>query len=638
MYCGWCYGNHHNKLVLWLVLIVCFYLSGFSSELYAQKNSAESASKQTITSYIHSAELAKQDGQWLLAAQSLANAARLTLQNGQPDEAKKLAYQALAIPQDGFTPQEISYLLINLGRTLAQIDEKLVDPGHTLRIYAFTLFNRAAKISARANEIKTISYALGYTGELFETEQRYQEALTFTRRAIFRAQQVDAKHPMFLWQWQKGRLFAALGQSSAAIDAYRQAIKLLQNLQPAFKTSMGETSTGQVYLQLVDLLLKGAEKSQDKIKITNLLRSARDTVEQMKAAELRDYFQDECVDKLQAKVKDVSKISPTAVVIYPIMLEDRLELLLNFPSGEMKRYSVPVGFDRLSAEIHQFRRLLEKRTTNQYRPHGQQLYQWLITPFEDDLLSLNIDTLVFVPDGALRTIPIAALFDGEKFLIEKYAVAITPGVELTDPTPLDRSHIKALYVGLSQSVQGFPPLEYVPEELDGVRDIYAGELLLNEEFTKSSLKDGLEDKSLNVLHIATHGKFSGDADSSFILAYDGRVSINQLAAQIGMFKFRDTPLELLVLSACETAQGDERAALGLSGVAIKAGARSAVGTLWKVDDIASSQLIRDFYRQLQDPEASRAVAMQRAQREMLNDIRFKHPGYWSAYILINGWL
>ncbi|VAW89766.1 hypothetical protein MNBD_GAMMA17-2056 [hydrothermal vent metagenome] len=635
MFGAGCNSHHHKALVLWFILMACFCMPGFSAGVYAQESSAESVSAQTITSYVSRAALAKQQGQWLLAAQALADAARLTLKNGQWGKAKELAYQALSIPHDGLTPHETAYLLINLGRTLAQIDEQLNDSSHSLRLQAFYLFNKATKMATRANDIKTLSYALGYTGELFETEKRYPEALTFTRRAIFHAQQADAMQSMFLWQWQRGRLLAASGQRSVAVDAYRQAIKLL----PRFSlSSMGEISTGQLYLQLVDLLLKEAQQSRDNITKATLLRSVRDLVEQMKAAELRDYFQDECVDKLQAKVKDVSKVSATAVVIYPIMLEDRLELLLDFPNGEMKRYSVPVDNNTLSAEIHRFRRLLEKRTTNQYRPHGEQLYEWLIAPFEDELASLNIDTLVFVPDGALRTIPVAALYDGEQFLIEKYAIATTPGVKLTDPAPLDRRQIKPLYVGLSQSVQGFSALESVPEELKGINDLYDGKLLLDEDFTQTQFRNALADRQLNVLHIATHGKFSGDADSSFILTYDGRLSMNQLAKQIGMFKFREQPLELLVLSACETAQGDERAALGLSGMAIKAGARSVVGTLWKVDDIAASQLIRDFYRQLQDPQASRAVAMQRAQQAMLNDIRFRHPGYWSAYLLINGWL
>ncbi len=600
--------------------------------------------EHAVAAYRNSAALAKQSQQWLLAAQALANAARITLQNGQPEQARKLAYQAMEIPGEGVTPHDTAWLLINLGRTFAMIDQQRPSPRHTLRSHASRLFDKAARIAARTQDSRTASFAVGYTGSLYETEQRYQEALTVTRRAIFQAQQADARYPLFLWQWQKGRLHVALDQRSSAIEAYRRAVEQLQNLRHSVKTDFSatgmdfRTSTRPVYLQLVDLLLQDAQQSRESGQVTTLLRAARDTVEQMKAAELRDYFQDECVDRLQAKVRDVGEISTSAVVVYPILLADRLELLLNFPSGKMKRFSVPVDRNRFTEEVHQFRRLLEKRTTNQYRPHGRQLYQWLITPFEDDIKSANIDTLVFVPDGALRTIPIAALYDGKKFLIEKYAVATTPGVQLTDPRPLDRSRLKALYAGLSQSVQGFPALEYVPEELNGIRALHDGQLLLDSDFTRDRFRKSLNSTQLNVLHIATHGKFSGDADSSFIMTFDGPLTINQLADQIGLFKFRETPLELLVLSACETAQGDERAALGLSGVAIKAGARSAIGTLWKVSDLAASRLIRDFYRQLQNPLASRAVALQRAQREMLKDLRFRHPGYWSAYILVNGWL
>jgi CHAT domain-containing protein len=116
------------------------------------------------------------------------------------------------------------------------------------------------------------------------------------------------------------------------------------------------------------------------------------------------------------------------------------------------------------------------------------------------------------------------------------------------------------------------------------------------------------------------------------------MSMEQLAAYVGLFRFRETPLELIVLSACETAQGDDRSALGLAGIAVKAGARSAVGTLWKVNDVAASELITAFYGRLADPSVSRAAALQDAQRKLLADWRYRHPGYWSAFVLISDWL
>jgi len=603
--------------------------------------------QQAMKMYLESAQLAKQNQAWLLAAQALANAARLALKNEDWQQAEQLANEAIALPKNTLNPHDTAYLLINLGRTLSQLNEKIGEPDNQRRLRAFQLFNEAKQIASAANDLLAASYALGYTGQLYEIEQRYQEALIFTSRAIFQAQQLsphDTMHPLFLWHWQTGRLQNQLKNRPAAIDAYQNAVDKLATLRHLQNTNDGDDSLSfkeaiaPVYLQLVDLMLQDSEQIQDPTQLSDHLQQVRNTVEQMKAAELRDYFRDDCVDRLQAKTKDVSEISPSAVVIYPILLAQRVELLLSFPGGSMQRYTVPVPVSQFIEEVRKFRRLLEKRTTHQHRKPGRRLYQWLIKPFEAEFAKKHINTLVFVPDGALRTIPMAALYDNGQYLIEKYAVATTPSVNLTDPQPLDRNEINAVYGGLSESVQGFPSLTHVPEELNGIQALYDGPLLLNRAFTGPRLKDILTNNSINVLHIATHAKFSANADDSYLLTYDGRVSINQLSEYIGLFKFREKPLELLVLSACETAQSDDRAALGLSGIAIKAGARSALGTLWKVDDAASSALIRGFYQELKNPNHSRAVALQRAQQYLIQRRDFRHPGYWSAYILINSWL
>ena len=130
----------------------------------------------------------------------------------------------------------------------------------------------------------------------------------------------------------------------------------------------------------------------------------------------------------------------------------------------------------------------------------------------------------------------------------------------------------------------------------------------------------------------------GPSDN-FLLAYDGRVSMDQLAAMVGATRFRaEQPLELLTLSACESAAGDDRAALGLAGVALRAGARSALATLWSVNDQATAEFVVAFYRQWNDPQRSRAEALQYAQIELLSTRHYRHPGYWAPYLLINSWL
>jgi CHAT domain-containing protein len=282
--------------------------------------------------------------------------------------------------------------------------------------------------------------------------------------------------------------------------------------------------------------------------------------------------------------------------------------------------------------------MLERRTTRQYLRHSRQLYDWLIRPLEAELAEAKIDSLVFVPDGALRTIPMAALHDGRRFLVEKYALAITPGLKLTDPRPLDRKRPRILAVGVTEAVQGFPPLPEVEAELIALREVFGGTTLLNEKFSVAGIERELRTGSYSIVHVASHGEFGGDVDKTFLLAFDGRLTIDRLDQLIGLFKFRDEPLELLTLSACDTAEGDDRAALGLAGVAVKAGARSAVATLWSVNDEASAELVADFYRELKRPDVSRAAALQRAQVKLLGDPRYQHPGFWSPFLLINNWL
>jgi CHAT domain-containing protein len=395
---------------------------------------------------------------------------------------------------------------------------------------------------------------------------------------------------------------------------------------------------GAAYFEMVDLLLRRAAATREPDAIQPLLVRAMDTMELLKQAELRDYFRDECVDAVKATVRSPWQLSSAAAVVYPIFLPDRTELLVRFGSADIERYSVPIGRERMTNEIRRFREHLETRTTNQYRREARTLYDWLVRPFEADLRGRGVDTLVFVPEGPLGTIPVSALHDGERFLIERYAVAITPGLALTDPRPLDPSKLKPLLTGLSESVDGFPPLERVRTEIESVKALYGGRILIDEAFRLDAVKDLLADEQFNVVHIATHGEFSGAVDETFLLAHDGRLTVERLAEYVGLFQFRDTPLELLTLSACETAQGDERAALGLSGVALKAGARSALATLWKVSDVSASQLVIEFYAQLRLPDVSRAQALQRAQRKALENLPYDHPGYWSPFILIGSWL
>ena len=310
---------------------------------------------------------------------------------------------------------------------------------------------------------------------------------------------------------------------------------------------------------------------------------------------------------------------------------------MSLPGG-LKSVVVPVDLETVTAETRQFRRLLEKRTTREYLPHARRLYTWLIAPIEADLAQARIDTIVFVPDGPLRTIPMAALHDGKQFLVTRYATAITPGLDLTDPQPIRRERAKVLAAGVTEAVQGFSALPGVAAEIDALRAMFDSTTLLNRDFVAANLKKELKDEQFTILHIASHGQFGDSPAQTFVLIFDTKLSMEQLDQFIGLFKYRDKPLELLTLSACDTAEGDDRAALGLAGVAVRAGARSAVATFWQVHDAVAAELVTQFYRELQDRSVSRAVALQRAQIKVLTNPRYQHPGYWAAFLMINNWL
>ena len=578
-----------------------------------------------------------------LAVRAHVNAARVALKLNQPDAARNWLDQALDGLKDFEPSHDKATGLIQIGMGYQQLLPAMQAMHAPLLLRAAGVFVEAATVAEKIGDMRTLSYADGYLGHLYETEHRNDEALRLTRRAIFSAQGANAPESLYRWQWQLGRLLATTGKLDEAIDTYNYATTTLRPIRMEVASALstgslsGEESVRPLYFELADLLLERSSLTPDSKIAEDYLRRARDTIETYKAAELRDYFRDECVDALQARLTKLDTVSPSTAVIYPIVFPDRTELLVSFSTG-LQRISVPITAPELTKEVRTFRKLVEKRTTREYLPHAQQLYDWLIHPLESELIQQKVNTLVFVPDGVLRTIPFSALHDGTSFLIQKYAIAMTPGLYLTDPRPFDREKIRFLAGGLTKSVQGFPSLPYVAEEMDTVRTLYQADQLLNQQFRTPLLEQELRDSRYGILHIATHGKFSTDADDSFLLTFDGKLTMSKLDNLIGLFRFRQDPLELLTLSACQTAVGDDRAALGLAGVAIKAGARSALATLWFINDEASAALIGEFYRQLRDPAVSKATALQRAQTKLLGDRVYEHPAYWSPFLLLNNWL
>ncbi len=605
---------------------------------------AQGLSSRSVSSYKKAAQLAHQNSLPALEAKILTNLATASQKSGEQVQAFKHLQKALEITQTLDDTYPTSFDLISIGQGLYRTGKQLSAERNEIWRLASKAFQSAGHIASQHQDYRTLSYAQGYQAQLYLANSQHNEAMQLTRQALFSAQQINAPGILYRWQWQLARLHIQNNNPQDAIAAYRQAVQTVQLLRPVLATgiSQNKIQTRQqintLYYELADQLLQQAASTGNTENLESYLHEARNTLELQKATELENYFQDDCVASVHSKVKRLEEsISTHTAVLYPVLFKDRTELLVSLSNG-LKSFTSPVNAATLKTQITNLRQKLEKRTTNEYLLPAQEVYNSLIRPIEAYLQAKKIDTLVIVPDAALRTIPIAALHDGKQHLIERYALATTPGLELTDPRPIKRENIDLLLTGLTESVQGYPALQHVAQELDNIYTTYGGKLLKDNAFLTTAVEQELTDKPYSIVHIASHGEFSDTAENSFLLTYDSKLTMNDLEQYIGLSKFRDKPVELLTLSACQTAAGDERAALGLAGIAIKAGARSAVASLWQVNDQASSLLISAFYEQLKNPAISKSKALQQAQLLILQDLRYRHAGYWSPFLLIGNWL
>jgi CHAT domain-containing protein len=613
----------------------------------ANLHSYEKSYDQATREYEEGAKLAQAGGETTLALKMEANLTKSAVDAASWDDAKKGADQIVEEAKSAPDSHDKATALLGAGKAFVDVFIQSDTKDDALRLKAYAAYEAAAQTARRIGDDRARSYACGYEAELYQMEGKPEEALTLARHAASLAQNVNSSDILFRWQWQIARILALQHQLEPAISAYQATVATLQTIRHDMSLHFGNSyyhssfreAAGSVYFELADLLLQRADRASADADIQADLLAARDTTEELKAAELEDYFQDDCANLLKSKITKIATVSSTAAIIYIIPLADRTEVLVQLPTGRIERVKSPVTSAQLEQTATDFRFNLEKRTTDEYLAQATQLYGWLIKPIEPFIGKGGIDTLVFVPDGALRTVPMAALNDGAHFLIEKYAVATAPGLTLIEPKPLTPQKSTMIIDGLSEGVQGFPPLDYVPEEVKELEALYGGPELLNKQFSEANVAKEFDSDSYTIVHIASHGHFDSDERKTFILTYDGKLSLDQLETMIRPSQIRDKPVELLTLSACQTAAGDDRAALGLAGVAVKAGARSALATLWFVNDETSSLLIGDFYKNLHNVAGiSKARALQQAQIKLLSDPRYGHPCYWAPYQLIGNWL
>lgn len=509
----------------------------------------------------------------------------------------------------------------------------------TFRGDAINLLKVAAEHAALRDLSRLQSFALGYHGQALLDGGDSHAALDKLNQASFLASSSNAFESTYLWQWQTARGHRMNGNNELAIAGYQTAIESLEYVRADLITGSPFTFPQKIqplFAELSSLLLHEARLASNVSEQQDRLRQVQSLLEQAKSAELQDYFQNDCV--IPDETVDLNQIAEATAVIYPVVLPDRLEILVNI-GNVIHQYSHAISARELESLVNEFRDNLQRdQGDDEYLLIGQELHQMLFADAEPRLKAEHIDTLLVIPDASLRTIPFSALHDGKQFLIEKYAIATTPGINLTLPKPLDVQQANFFAGGISDAVQGFSGLPGVPVELARLKEGYGAEVLQDGEFNRSAVQSQLASENYSIVHIATHGHFDSNPQESFLLAYDDKLTMDLLEESIGSRRQAGNPLELLVLSACETAVGDNRAALGLAGVALKAGARSAVATLWQISDAATVEIIQAFYDQSNHPAQTKAKALRAAQQRLIASERFYHPSDWAPFLLIGNWL
>jgi CHAT domain-containing protein len=625
-------------------------------------------------SYAEAAKIAPDD---LSAARARVNSAVALLSAGEGvdedpvDAAKGVSERvtsALARLDRVADSHEKAFLYLTAGRAVEQaaaLDAKSADAQRTL---ARSAYAKALAIAEKTGDLRSRSYACGYLGGLELAAGRRKEAEEYTQRAILAAQQIRSPDALYRWQWQNARILkskwkeskadADLASSAAFYDGAVQTVKFIRNdislgygnqrKQLTFRENIGS-----LYFEYADVLLERSGGSD--VNANELYKQARGAIEQLKAVELENYFQDECVSLIKRKKKELEDLDEKTAVVYMIPLEDRVEILVSFGKGDFFRAKND-GTNRAKLEklSKQFREEVSGVATtviafDEYRRTGRALYDALIKPIHHKLT--GIETLVFVPDGPLRTIPMAALVDEDKkHLVETFAIGISPGLELLESGPKPEGQAELLATGLSIQLEGeqykkFPALTRVPEELNNVQALYPRSTrLLDEQFKAAAMKQELDARTYSIVHVATHAQFGASARDSFLLTSEGKMPLDEVERLIRPYQLRNQPVELLTLSACQTAEGDqERAALGLAGIAVKAGARSAMATLWSVNEQASVELVRLFYQELSKPNVSKAQALRKAQEQLIKgkldstNPEFRLPYYWAPFVVIGNW-
>lgn len=496
--------------------------------------------------------------------------------------------------------------------------------------------NEAYRKAEKLNNIRAKSYALGIIGEIYSYQDKLNISEEYLSKALLLAKSVKAYDIAYNFQQKLGALYQRIGSIKSAEKIYADAINSLDivrssimSINPEFQFNFKE-KVEPVYREYMELLLKQSQPDFKKIIQID---------KQLKLAELENFLQ---CGKLNITTKNNLKESTTlAPIIYFINSIKQVEIIVKTPDGNFHHHTADK--ELVSRNINNLIKIIQSNhffnlEEKFFLTYSQTLYKELIAPIKKYLPSSG--ELVFVLDNYFQNVPIGMLHDGKDYLIKYYNISIALSSELREVIAFKNEQLKVVFAGISESnpnlkkhseLNRVSPLPEVEEEVALVKENTVNmKLLLNERFTSKYFQQSILEKSeFPIVHISTHGQFSSDPEKTFILAWDKPINIREFDS---ILRNQNT-IELLILSACQTANGDARSALGLAGTAVMAGAHNTLATLWLVDSSSTVEVMGDFYKGLKKG-FNKSEALQQAQLTLLKNPKYAHPYYWAPFILL----
>jgi CHAT domain-containing protein/Tfp pilus assembly protein PilF len=628
--------------------------------------------QKAIDHYQQSLALKKQVGALSGEADALNNLG--IVHNSLKQYPKAIGYfqRALVISREIGNRHTEGRALNNLGGTY----RLLGDTQRAIENYQKAL-EIAKEIGDRDGEslsLNSLGIAYNSLGQVQKTLDYYQQALAISTQIGNLAGQGQSFNNL-------GYIFLQQGQPDLAILFYKRSINVRESIRRNISGLSKESQKSYLstieksYRRLADLLLKQGR-----------VMEALQVIDFLKVQELEDYLKNikgtdrtsqgvKLLESEQAFIRDVAvidfeqmpelnrqlanqiqqipkselnqvpdylkKIPQGTVLFYPLILEDRLELVLFSQNSPLISRTVNIKQDDLKILIQDFKAELLDRDSEDFREAATKLYNVLIKPIEADLKQARAEAILYAPDGLLRYVPLGALYDenpedGKHWLIEKYRISNLIAYSLSDFSPKQKTQPNILagaFGGKTGEKRfGQNALPATLKEVQSIANSFANSVTLTEDdFSRQAIESKF--KNHNVLHLATHAEFNtGTSDKSFIIFGNGdKIRLSEIA------DWQVPNLDLIVLSACQTGVGnlgDGVEILGFGYQVQKAGAKNAIASLWKVDDDGTQALMAAFYKELQKGDVNVTEALHRAQVSLIRSKEFNHPNYWSAFFAI----